>query len=225
MDEMDAKSGVKTAFRLMNTYSHGRFMSGRRRHAHVYLIVLCGAALAAVVLGLCALGLNHAAARGRGRHHCGRIWRAPRRASNHQLRTSTLCLVNRARERRGIGRLSYNVHLRRSATALSRTMVGDGIFSHYGPHGSTPLRRIAHAGYLAGASSYRVAENIAVGRGRSFGSPAAIVRAWMHIPMHRANILDGSLRDFGVGVTRGNPYGGGSRASATYTLDFGARHR
>jgi uncharacterized protein YkwD len=200
-------------------------MSVRRRHAHVYLILLSAAALVAVALVLCAFGLSHAVAGGRGRHHCGRIWRAPRKATNHQLRTSTLCLVNRARERRGIGRLSFSINLRRSATALSRTMVGDGIFSHYGPHGSTPLRRIAHTGYLAGASSYRVAENIAVGRGRSFGSPAAIVRQWMHSPMHRANILDGSLRDFGVGVARGNPYGGGRRDTATYTLDFGARRR
>jgi uncharacterized protein YkwD len=181
--------------------------------------------VAALVAAALMLGVTGSAAAKR-HHHCGRIWRSPRKATNHQLRTSTLCLVNRARKRHGIGRLHFNVRLRRSATALSRAMVGHGIFSHYGPNGSTPLSRIARAGYFAHASSYRLAENIATGRGRSQVSPAAVVRAWLHSPEHRANILDRSLRDFGVGVARGDPFGGGRRRNAvTYTLDFGARRR
>jgi uncharacterized protein YkwD len=158
-------------------------------------------------------------------HHCGRIWRSPRKATNHQLRTSTLCLVNRARKRHGVARLHFNVRLRRSATALSRAMVGSGVFSHYGPNGSTPLSRIARAGYLSHTSSYRVAENIAAGRGRFHGSPGAIVKAWLRSPEHRANILDRRLHEFGVGIARGAPFGGGHRNTVTYTLDFGARGR
>jgi uncharacterized protein YkwD len=50
------------------------------------------------------------------------------------------------------------------------------------------------------------------------------VRMWMHSPPHRANILDPSLRDFGVGIARGDVLNGGSRG-ATYTLDLGARSR
>lgn len=222
MDEIPAKSGFRDGVPPEQSLSSRPFVSRRRRHAHVYLIVL-GVALASVALTLAAIG-GVASARSHG-HHCGRVWRSPRRASNHQLRTSTLCLVNRARKRHGIGRLHFNVRLRRSATALSRAMVGHGIFSHYGPNGSTPLSRIARAGYFAHASSYRLAENIATGRGRSQVSPAAVVRAWMHSSEHRANILDRSLRDFGVGVARGDPFGGGGRNAVTYTLDFGARHR
>lgn len=155
---------------------------------------------------------------------CGKHWQAPRLATDHQLRTSVLCLVNRERERRGIARLHYSADLRRSATAHSRSMVRSGRLSHYGPRGSTPTARIARSGYLDRARSYRLAENIAAGRGRSNGSPGAIVRNWMRSPGHRRNILDRRLRDFGVGVARGDT-AGRSRNAATYTLDLATRGR
>jgi uncharacterized protein YkwD len=50
----------------------------------------------------------------------------------------------------------------------------------------------------------------------------AVFKDWMHSPPHRANILDPSYRDVGVGVARGYPMGAGA-GSATYTVDFGAR--
>lgn len=221
MNEIRAKSEFRGDVPLEQPLSSRPFVRRRRRHAHVYLIVLCAAALAASAL---MLGVTGSVAAKR-HHHCGRVWRSPRKATNHQLRTSTLCLVNRARKRHGIARLHFDVRLRRSATSLSRAMVGHGIFSHYGPNGSTPLSRIARAGYFGHASSYRLAENIATGRGRSQVSPAAVVRAWMHSPEHRANILDRSMRDFGVGVVRGDPFGGRRRNAVTYTLDFGTRGR
>lgn len=153
---------------------------------------------------------------------CGLVRQAPRAATLHQLRTSVLCLVNRARERHGIAPLAFNAALRRSATGLSKAMVRSGSVSHHGLRGSTLSSRIARSGYLAGASSYRLAENIATGRGRSNGSPLAIVRDWLQSAGHRRNILDRGLRDFGAGVARGYPHGGSANA-ATYTLDFGAR--
>jgi uncharacterized protein YkwD len=153
---------------------------------------------------------------------CGRIGQPPRAASDHELRTSILCLVNQARQHRGIAPLQFNPALRRSATAHSRSMVRSGSLTHYGPNGSTLESRIARSGYFARAAYYRVAENIAAGPGRHRGSPRAIVRGWMRSPGHRQNILDPGLHDFGAGVARGDPLGSGSNA-ATYTLDFGAR--
>lgn len=154
--------------------------------------------------------------------HCGESFRAPAELTDHQLRTSVLCLVNKARERHGLHRLKFNRELRRSATLHSVSMVRSRSFSHYGPGASTVTTRVAHAGYLARASSYRVAENIGTGEGRRYGSPIGMVRMWMHSPPHRANILDPRLRDFGVGIARGDLAGGGS-GGVTYTLDFGAR--
>jgi uncharacterized protein YkwD len=155
---------------------------------------------------------------------CGPIRQAPRAATLHQLRTSILCLVNRARGRHGMAPLHFDRALRRSASGLSMAMVRSGSFSHYGPHGSTLSSRVARSGYLARASSYRLAENIGAGRGRTSGSPLATVRHWLHSPGHRRNILDRRLRDFGAGVARGYPLGRSANA-ATYTLDLGARHR
>jgi uncharacterized protein YkwD len=155
---------------------------------------------------------------------CGLAGQAPRAATEHQLRTSVLCLVNLARKHHGVRPLHFNSALRHSATIHSMSMVRSGSFSHYGPGGSTLTTRIARAGYLARVAAYRVAENIGTGQGRRFASPFAIVQEWMHSAGHRENILDPGLHDFGVGVARGDPLGGGANA-ATYTLDFGARRR
>jgi uncharacterized protein YkwD len=53
-----------------------------------------------------------------------------------------------------------------------------------------------------------------------FGTPAAMVDAWMHSPGHRLNLLHRSFRDVGIGIVAGTPTGGGG---ATYTTDFGVR--
>ena len=137
--------------------------------------------------------------------------------TNRELRQSVRCLINRARAQRGLDSLTINRSLRRAATGHSRSMVRHRFFSH-----GDPGRRLANAGYFAGADSYFWGENIAAGRGRR-GSPSAIFRGWMRSPPHRANILSGRFRDIGVGVAHGDPGGGGSN-SATYTVDFGVRN-
>jgi len=182
--------------------------------------------LAAPLALLTALALWPAASHGGDAvgHRCGWVRQAPRAATMHQLRTSVLCLVNRARARHGLQPLRFNRALRRSATVLSRAMARSDSISHQGPHGSTLASRIARSGYLSRASAYRLAENIGAGRGRASGSPLATVRHWMHSASHRRNILDRGLRDFGAGVARGDPFGRSANA-ATYTLDLGVRHR
>jgi uncharacterized protein YkwD len=176
--------------------------------------------VAAVAVGLW-LGAGSAAAAG---DRCGRYAQPPREGTLHQLRTSVLCLVNRVRERHGIAPLRYSADLRRSASGHSQSMVRTHTLSHFGPRGSTVLARIARTGYLSHASSYRLAENIGAGTGRRNGSPLAMIRDWVQSPQHRRNLLDRSLRDFGVGVARGDPFADSGDA-ATYTLDFASRGR
>lgn len=182
---------------------------------------LVGIALAAAL----ALSLLPAAAVGEdaGAPPCGWHGQEPREANDHELRTSVLCLINRIREHYGIPPLDYNLALRQSASSHSVSMVRSRSLSHYGPGGSTLTTRVARAGYLGDMSGFRAAENIGAGQGQ-LGSPFAIVRTWMRSTTHRENILDRGLRDFGVGVARGDPLGGG-RNAATYTIDFGARWR
>ena len=72
-----------------------------------------------------------------------------------------------------------------------------------------------------GLTRWAYGENIAWGADWR-GSPAAIVEAWMDSPPHRANILNRSFREVGVGFDTGTP--GGDRApGGIYTVDFGLR--
>jgi hypothetical protein len=52
------------------------------------------------------------------------------------------------------------------------------------------------------------------------------MRAWMHSPPHRHNILSRHFRDVGIGVARGVPVRGFRHVPlrATFSVEFGA-HR
>jgi uncharacterized protein YkwD len=153
---------------------------------------------------------------------CGESTAAPTQLTLHQMQTSELCLINRARDHYGLAPLEYNADLRDSALGHSDSMVTHRYFAHEGPGGSVD-GRISRAGYLADAQAFTIGENIGGGRGSHYGSPMAIFKEWMHSPPHRENILDPHFHDAGVGVARGFPLGVNAGA-ATYTVDFGARH-
>jgi len=178
--------------------------------------------LLATLLALVALGVALLpAASAEAASPCGHSTETPAQLTLHQMRTSELCLINRVRVHYGLVPLQYNAELRDSATGHSDSMVVHRYFGHEGPGGSVDSR-ISRAGYLSHAGSFVIGENIGGGTGRHWGSPKAVFEEWMHSPPHRANILDPSFRDAGVGVARGFPLGGHA-AGATYTVDFGAR--
>jgi uncharacterized protein YkwD len=131
-----------------------------------------------------------------------------------QARQATLCLLNRIRRAHRLPSLSSSVRLRAAAWGHSRDMVRRRYFDH-----GAYIERIMRSGYLNGARSWRVGENIAWGGGTR-QTPKAVVDMWMHSAPHRANILTASFREVGVGIALGTPsgYDGG-----TYTTDFGAR--
>lgn len=183
--------------------------------------LVAGLSLLALFLALVPVTHADRTRTGRGTG-CPGAGKAPRQLTAHQMRTAVLCMVNRLRRHYELRPLAYNEELRDSATAHSRDMVDHDYFSHDGADGSSLDARIARAGYSRRVNTYFVGENIGGGVGRRLGSPAAVCRAWMHSPSHRANILSPGFHDFGVGVARGFPGGIGGRA-ATYTLDFGAR--
>ena len=137
---------------------------------------------------------------------------------NRALRHEVVCLINRVRQRHGLGHLRANRKLRRAAQGHSVQMVRRDYFAHGGSGG--PGRRIARTGYFAGARRWRRGEILAEGTG-GLSSPAAIVRAWLHSPEHRGIMLDPGYRDFGAGIVHGAPKRGDQ--GATFTVDFGAR--
>jgi uncharacterized protein YkwD len=143
----------------------------------------------------------------------------PTRSTIDRARSATLCLINSARAKRGLGRLGTTGSLARAASAHSRDMAEHGFFSHDSPAGTTPKDRIAGAGYLAGATSWAIGETIAWGSG-DLATPSSIVRSWLRSPGHRAILLDGRYDDAGIGIALGAP---GSASGATFTGDFGER--
>jgi uncharacterized protein YkwD len=147
----------------------------------------------------------------------------PSAANAGKVRKATLCLLNTQRRSHGLAKLHANGRLRRAAAPYARLMVSRSFFSHDGPGGSTPQSRIQGTHYLDGARAWSIGENIAWGTG-PLATPRAIVRAWMHSPGHRANILNAGFRDIGIGIANGAPVPlGGAAGGATYATDFGHR--
>lgn len=134
-------------------------------------------------------------------------------------RNATLCLLNRVRARHGLKPFRLNPKLSRAARKHSRDMVRHRYFAHNSRNGRSPFDRMRATRYVPRNASWWLGENIGWGSG-PLGRPAALVRAWMHSPPHRANILSRRFRDIGIGIALGAPHGG---RGATYTTDFG-RH-
>lgn len=106
-------------------------------------------------------------------------------------------LVNEERAKNGLSPLLHNWELSRVARYKSDDMRRNSYFSHTSATYGTPFQMIKNFGI-----SYRSAgENIAKG----YKTPAAVVEGWMNSSGHRANILNKSFTEIGVGyVAEGN---------------------
>ncbi len=106
-------------------------------------------------------------------------------------------LVNQIRQQNGLKPLTTNWELSRVARYKSQDMLDKGYFSHTSPTYGTPFEMIKAFGL-----SYRTAgENIAMG----YPTPEAVVNGWMNSSGHKANILNASYTQIGVGyVAKGN---------------------
>jgi uncharacterized protein YkwD len=143
-------------------------------------------------------------------------------ASKREIVNATLCTLNRERARYGLKSLKLNKKLSVAARGHARDMAKRNYFSHDTLGGGSFVDRIRRAGYLRGARSWMVGENLAWG---SHGNsrPSTIMRLWMNSPGHRANILNGSFREIGIGVVYDAPVRGGGSPAGTYATDFGYR--
>ena len=135
---------------------------------------------------------------------------------------AALCLINKRRDRHGLRALRPNRSLQQAAMRHSAKMVASGCFDHHCSGEPDVVGRLTSAGYLPCGCSWRIGENLAWGKKRR-STPAAIVKAWMKSPAHRANILSKGFEDVDIGVLAGKPGNPHVRA-ATYTADFGGRH-
>ncbi|THA62615.1 sigma-70 family RNA polymerase sigma factor [Streptomyces sp. A0958] len=129
---------------------------------------------------------------------------APSPSSDAQ---QVLALVNTERAKEGCAPVSGNAQLAAAAQRHSADMAAQDYFSHTSQDGSGPGDRITAAGYRW--STY--GENIAKGQ----RTPADVMNSWMNSPGHRANILNCSFKELGVGVQE-------SAGGIVWTQDFGA---
>ncbi len=107
-------------------------------------------------------------------------------------------LVNEIRVQYGLKPLTENWELSRVARYKSQDMADNGYFSHTSPTYGSPFQMMKAFGL-----SYRAAgENIAYGQ----RSPQAVVNAWMNSSGHRANILNASYTQIGVGYVADGRY-------------------
>ncbi|MBQ9120807.1 MAG: SafA/ExsA family spore coat assembly protein [Clostridia bacterium] len=107
-------------------------------------------------------------------------------------------LVNEIRVQNGLKPLAYNWELSRVARYKSQDMKDNRYFSHTSPVYGSPFQMMKNFGI-----TYRSAgENIARGQ----ASPQAVVNAWMNSSGHRANILNASFTEIGVGYVAGGNY-------------------
>jgi uncharacterized protein YkwD len=128
-------------------------------------------------------------------------------ASPADFAHQVLDLTNAERAKAGCGALAWNPLLGAVAQGHSADMAAHGYFSHNSQDGHSPFERMKDAGY-----AFRVAgENIAAGQ----RTPADVVTGWMNSQGHRANILNCSFTELGVGYATGGSYG------TYWTQDFG----
>jgi uncharacterized protein YkwD len=146
----------------------------------------------------------------------------PASATKRQILRATLCELNRERVHYGLRKLKLNKKLSRASRRHAHDMARRNYFSHDTLGGGTFVDRIRAAGYLKGAHSWVVGENLGWGS-RGYSKPSAIMRMWMNSPGHRANILNGSFKEIGIGLAYDAPVANGGKPVCTYATDFGAR--
>ncbi|PIY97116.1 MAG: hypothetical protein COY66_01145 [Candidatus Kerfeldbacteria bacterium CG_4_10_14_0_8_um_filter_42_10] len=107
--------------------------------------------------------------------------------------------TNQARQEAGLAPLSENFTLDRAAMQKAQDMLDRGYFNHEDPDGNPPWYWLKNNGYLY---SY-AGENLAM----DFIKAESVHQAWMNSESHRANILNPSYQEIGIGVLQGELQG------------------
>lgn len=195
----------------------------RRRLGHIVVVLALVALLAPA--GARADGSSAAAKARAAADRCDGADAKPGDIAAADMRDAVLCLMNAERTARGLKRLRAQSDLGEAASKYARQMVRDQFFDHTSPGGSTMVSRIKATDYFDDAVKWTVGENLAWGTGTK-ATPRATVDAWMHSADHRANLLDRSFSDVGIGIAAGAPTDlDAGETGGTYVTDFGRRVR
>lgn len=112
---------------------------------------------------------------------------------------AVLKLVNAERSKQGLQPLTLSSKLTNLATMKSKDMADKGYFEHTSPTYGTPFQMLqSHGVHYSSAG-----ENIAAGQ----QTPEQVMNSWMNSSGHRANILNKSFTEIGIGYYQGGNYG------------------
>lgn len=111
--------------------------------------------------------------------------------STASVEETLVALINLQRAQAGCTPLAINPLLTQAAQAQAQDMADHNFIGHTGTDGSDVGVRVDRTGY----SWMMIAENLSVGR----PTADATLVAWMGSSTHRANILDCSLHETGIG--------------------------
>lgn len=121
------------------------------------------------------------------------IWAVFKKEINiEEFKKEVVRLVNAEREKVGVGALKINKLLESTAQQHSEDMLENDFFDHTNLNGESPFDRMRKNGinYMSAA------ENIAYGQ----DTPEEVMTSWMNSDGHRANILNASYTEIGVGI-------------------------
>lgn len=107
--------------------------------------------------------------------------------------------INRIRTTRSLVQLKTNTALAVAAQKKANDMAARNYFSHNTPEGIRYSKFITRAGYSFSSAG----ENLAV----SFKTTGDLMRSWLTSKDHRANILNRTYTDVGVGIAFGKRNG------------------
>jgi uncharacterized protein YkwD len=139
------------------------------------------------------------------------------------LESQLLSQINVTRARHGLRPFRLSAPLTAAAAQHSQSMAQKGYFSHNSANGGSFFKRIASFYTYRGYSRWSAGENIL------YSTPdidsGGALRLWMNSPEHRANLLNRSWREIGLGAVHSSSAPGvynGDEVTVV-TADFGFR--
>lgn len=119
-------------------------------------------------------------------------------SETNKFANEVLQLVNKERSKQGLKSLTLSKELTSIATTKAKDMAVNRYFDHRSPTYGSPFEMLQKFGV-----SYKSAgENIAAGQ----KTPTQVMESWMNSSGHRANILNKSYTELGVGFYAGGSY-------------------
>lgn len=153
---------------------------------------------------------------------CGPVDTEVNGLSQATMESSITCLINDERVSNGLEPVAPNGDLQQAALSHSHEMVNQSYFEHTSPAGVTFMDRIESTGYMHGARTWTVGENLVWGTG-PLSTPQALVTAWMNSPPHRENLLRPSFREMGLAAVTGTPMSRSDGTGVTVSSEYGYR--